>query len=372
MFFLIIISRNASDKQCNLFLSISCLVWAMIFGLRGHDVGNDTPGYAGFFELTNSSYGDGYGTYEAPGNSIEWGFVAFCRFLALFSDSATFLFVVHATFLFIVIYLLYKDNRNSVMSLLWLMIFGSTLSMLMVALRQSISTAFVLLSYILFDNVMQRCETKREIFHERQFIYAMICFVFAMTIHRTSIIFFPIMAMLYFIRVKKRFVYVALSITFIISVIFTNLLSEIFDTFMLLIGGVENEHVNLLADRYGDDAEREGASIISKVAFIAPIYLMTYFADDEKLGSLNYKCLIFGTILFLLFSSSTVITRIILVFMVLGYSIIIPSEINDNKRMYFLYLIFTVYYLWRAFVHLAVDLGTMDNTYILYRFVWEN
>ena len=369
MFVFVVYSRYASDKQCNIFLAISCAIWAILFGLRGYDVGNDTPYYAGFFELTNTD--DGYGTYESPGESIEWGYIAINRFLAFFSESATFLFVVHSIFLFSMIYVIYKDNRNSVMSLLWMMMFGSTMSMLMVALRQSFSICFVLLSIFLFEKASQQCTIKKEIVYEKQFWIGVICFVFAMTIHRTSVFLVPLLVLLYFVRVNKVALYTLLTIAFGASLIVTDYISDLFDMSMYLVGGVEDDKINLLAERYGDEMKNDGASIISKTALIIPVYLAIYFSDSQKVNSLFFKCLFFGIIVFLLFSSSTVITRIILLFIVLGYSVIIPYGVDDNEYIYWFYLLITAYYLWRAFAHFVADLESLDNTYIMYNFVWQ-
>lgn len=371
MMMFVIISRNASDKQCKFFLAASCAMWALIFGLRGHEVGNDTPGYAGFFELTNPGYGEGYGTYEAPGESIEWGYVVLNRFLAFFSDSATFLFLVHGVFLFSLLFVVYKDNRNSVMSLLWMMTFGDTMAMMMVALRQSFSICFVLASIVLIGNAYQQCIGKKEILHERQFWVGVICFIFAMTVHRTSIIFLPLLVVLCFVRVNRKIVFLLLTLAFGISSLFSDYISQFFDISMFLIDDVGDEKINILAERYGEEMENSGASIISKTALILPVYLATYFTDNEKINTLYFKCLVFSIILFLLFSSSTVITRIILLFVVLGYCVIIPPIVNENWRIYVLYLLYTAYFMWRAFVHFAADLDSLNNTYILYNFVWE-
>lgn len=369
MFVFVVYSRYASDKQCNIFLAISCAIWGILFGLRGYDVGNDTPYYAGFFELTNAD--DGYGTYESPGESIEWGYIAINRFLAFFSESATFLFVVHSIFLFSMIYVIYKDNRNSVMSLLWMMMFGSTMSMLMVALRQSFSICFVLLSIFLFEKASQQCTIKKEIVYEKQFWIGVICFVFAMTIHRTSVFLVPLLVLLYFVRVNKVALYTLLTIAFGASLIVTDYISDLFDMSMYLVGGVEDDKINLLAERYGDEMKNDGASIISKTALIIPVYLAIYFSDFQKVNSLFFKCLFFGIIVFLLFSSSTVITRIILLFIVLGYSVIIPYGVDEDEYIYWFYLLITAYYLWRAFAHFVADFESLDNTYIMYNFVWQ-
>ena len=260
------------------------------------------------------------------------------------------------------------------MAMLWMLTFGSTISMLMVALRQSYSICFVLLSILLIEKASQQCTEKRELLYLRPFWGGVICFIFAMTIHRTSIIFLPLLIIIYFVHVNKRMAFWLLSLAFIISLIFSNYISDMFDMAMVLVGGIEDDKISLLADRYGSEMENSGASLVSKLALCIPIYLVTYFTDEDNINTFKFKCLLFSIILFLFFSSSTVIIRIILLFLVLGYSVVIPSDVVDddnNKRIYILYLLFTVYYLWRAFVHFAADLESLNNTYILYKFVWE-
>ena len=192
-----------------------------------------------------------------------------------------------------------------------------------------------------------------------------------MTIHRTSVIFVPLLLLLYFVRVNKVALYTLLTIAFGASLIVTDYISDLFDMSMYLVGGVEDDKINLLAERYGDEMKNDGASIISKTALIIPVYLAIYFSDSQKVNSLFFKCLFFGIIVFLLFSSSTVITRIILLFIVLGYSVIIPYGVDEDEYIYWFYLLITAYYLWRAFAHFVADFESLDNTYIMYNFVWQ-
>ena len=63
-------------------LLISCLLWALVAGLRAYSIGNDTLGYTAFFEGTNIK-GVGYGTVQFPGDTIEWGFVTLSRFYTI-------------------------------------------------------------------------------------------------------------------------------------------------------------------------------------------------------------------------------------------------------------------------------------------------
>ena len=283
---LALISQKATNKQRNAFLFICCFVWALIFGLRGYKVGNDTPAYAGFFSCKN--VWSGYGTYKDPEQSIEWGYVALNRILSIFSDSATFLFLVHGFLLFFVIYHLYKDKANSVMSLLWLMCFGSMLTVMMVALRQSFSVCFVLLSILMFSQ-LQKEKKIRIYLSDKYFWLGVLFFVFSISIHRSSILFFPILIVIGFIKFNKISVYIALSSALVMALLFSEVLSEVFDMGLLMIGDLDDEKISLLADRYKDYMDNPAASLANILSTSVPIFLTTYLSKDEEINSLSFK-----------------------------------------------------------------------------------
>ena len=92
MLFLVLISYRKSTKVNNTLFAFSCFLWVIVFGLRGYNVGNDTSGYAAFFDGSNTS-GLGYGTVDSPGETIEIGFVIFSQIIHFFSSSPTFFFL---------------------------------------------------------------------------------------------------------------------------------------------------------------------------------------------------------------------------------------------------------------------------------------
>lgn len=363
-----LISQRVTNKQRNAFLFICCFVWALIFGLRGYNVGNDTPAYAGFFSCKN--VWSGYGTYKDPEQSIEWGYVALNRILSIFSDSATFLFLVHGFLLFFVIYHLYKNKENSVMSLLWLMCFSSMLTVMMVALRQSFSVCFVLLSILMFSQ-LQKGQKLRSCLSNKYFWLGVLFFVFSISIHRSSILFFPLLIIIGFVKFNKISIYIALSSALVIALLFSEVLSEVFDMGIMMIGEVDDEKISLLADRYKDYMDNPAASLANILSTSIPVFMTTHLSKDEEVNSLSFKCLIVGIVVYLLFSSSPIISRYVLVFIILGYSVVIPRAVNKNPRIFLFYFAVTAYYLWRAFVRFGDDLDSLNNTYILYKFFWE-
>lgn len=46
MFFLVLLGYKAKPQTQKNFLLLSCILWIIIWGLRGLNVGNDTNGYA--------------------------------------------------------------------------------------------------------------------------------------------------------------------------------------------------------------------------------------------------------------------------------------------------------------------------------------
>jgi hypothetical protein len=56
MFIIALLSRKMSQKNVAQWFAFVCILWALIFGLRGYHVGNDTIGYANFFQNKNIPY----------------------------------------------------------------------------------------------------------------------------------------------------------------------------------------------------------------------------------------------------------------------------------------------------------------------------
>ena len=103
-----LIAPGLSLKAQNRLLAFYCGVWAFVFGFRRHDVGNDTPSYAAYFE--NVGVGMGYGTVDKPFDTAEEGFVFISRIINMFTESATIVFLLIGVSLWFLIYQHYKTN----------------------------------------------------------------------------------------------------------------------------------------------------------------------------------------------------------------------------------------------------------------------
>lgn len=370
MFAFMLMCRKARLRRCNLYLGICCVLWALIFGLRAYSVGNDTRGYAGFYEGTNAAYW-GYGTYRAADETLEMGFIYIVRILRTISTSATFFFLVHGGFLFVLIYCYYRNKRNSVMSLLWLMTFGSMIVTLMVAQRQSWSLCFVMLGVILLYAIPIHLNEKYKLlFFNYKFWLSVLCFTIAIFIHRSSILIFPVLLGIYFLRNNKIISYTALIFTFFFAVFYGDAVSKLFEMLLLQIGGIGYEKVSLLSERYINGVYLESASVVRFLSLVIPACVSIYYSKDEKVNSFSFKCYIIGLVLYMLFSTSAVISRIVAVFVVLGFRDAIPN-LRKNSYLNVFYIMVSTYYLWRCIAGYFTDAHTLQNTYVLYKFIWE-
>lgn len=151
-FFLILFSYKKSIGKQNKCLLAICVLWSLVWGLRGYGVGNDTPEYAKYFNGTGIPFW-GYGTVDCPGDTIEPGFIIIGKFLSLFSDSPTFFFLSVAILQFSAIYYLYKDRCASLWGLLFFFIVGLGYEAAIIATRQSLSLSLVLWSVYLLERV---------------------------------------------------------------------------------------------------------------------------------------------------------------------------------------------------------------------------
>lgn len=373
IFILILISYGKSKKIKEVLLAISCVLWCMVFGLRGYDVGNDTPGYAAFFDGSNSP-GVGYGTVDFPGDTIEPVFVYFSRVLSFLSDSPTFFFLVVSSLLFFCVFLLYNRlSDNGIWSLLIFFIIGNTFYPLMTMMRQVTSICLLLLSVLLFLKAKNYTrESNKHDYLPGSFLYIMafVLLIASLFAHRTSVLLFPLLIILYKIKINRVFSYVIVSTALIIALFMPQVIGVLFDFVLSQIGMMEDDDVALLGNRYAESFGQTGASPIRMAAWAIPALFTIYNTETNKIGSFAFNCFIISITLFLTMNSSFMVTRLNLVFLLIGFCVFIPQKVNNDKRIYILYIFITLYYLWRAYVGFE-NWPYEQDTSLPYKFFWE-
>lgn len=364
------ISYGKSNRINILMLTFVCLLWALVFGLRGYSVGNDTPGYSSFFDGSNMR-GVGYGTVNDPSETMEIGFVYFARIVHAFTNSPTVFFLTIATLLFIGIFLYYqRSTENPIWCLLIFFIIGHNFNTLMVAIRQVVSISLLLIGLFFYMQYRQKeGETK---FWKRfgEIIIAIAFFFASVLMHRTSVLIFPVLIILYFLKLNKTISFISICLAFILSLVGKNDIGYFFDILLANIGMIDNDTISLLGTRYESGFDETNASIIRKLAWTIPALLTISNTEKNKIGTLNYNCLVFSVIFFLLMSSSYMVTRLNVTFLLIGMTAFIPHVVNSNKKLFNIYMLITLYYLWRTYVGFENWPYWQDSS-LPYKFFWE-
>lgn len=357
------------ERKC---MIVACILWTLIFGLRAYCVGNDTPGYAAFFENRGTPY-LGYGTVDCPGSTMEWGFVLVSRILHYISNSATFLFTSIAFCLFGCIYYIYVkgSSSNMVWCFLLLNIVGVTFINLIPMVRQTMSISLLFLSLLFFYRFY---DVQMKILHYFKNIYFwifIVLLILSIFTHRTSIIIFGILLMLSVLKITRNLSYIIIIGAFVVSTFWGTIISETMDIILGNISGLKDENISLLGTRYEDTiSDTHGISLIRKLSFMIPMVVTIRYTEEKELSSFFFKNLIVAFACIFLFSTSYMMNRLSVVFLVLGMCKFVPaSAMTKGSKLFYFYILVTIYYLWRAFV--AYGKWPITDSTLPYYFFWQ-
>lgn len=375
IFLLFLYSRDKSERIENAGMIVACILWTLIFGLRAYCVGNDTPGYAAFFENRNIP-GVGYGTVDFPGDTIESGFIIVSRILHFFSSSATFFFTAIAVTFFSGIYLVYRYGCRSNMIWCFLLsnIIGNTFICAISMMRQTMSISVLLISLFFFFRFYSKNQYElklKKIYSNIDFILFVFLGAFSMLIHRTSFMIFGALLILALIKNNKTISSIIILVSFFSSFFISDVAGSVMDIALEGIRGLSDENISLLGDRYESTmGQSEGMSIIRALSYCVPLLVTIRYTDEKDVNSFFFKCLIAAFVCQLLFSTSYMMNRLSIVFFILGMSKFIPeAAMKKRGDLYWLYIYVTIYYMWRTFVGYGKWPAT--DTMLPYYFVWQ-
>lgn len=367
-FFLALHSCRRSQKVQNKCLWIVCFLWTLVWGLRGYGVGNDTPGYAEYFDGTGTKF-VGYGTVDAPGDTMEPGFIIIGKFLSIFSSSPTFYFLVVAALQFSAIYYLYKDKKVALWGFLFFFIVGLGYEAAIVATRQSLSLSLVLWAVYLFET-SNISELKFSVLKKnKRVLFGVALFIFALFTHRTSILIFPVLILIYFWKLNKKTAYIVVSLIFLITLVIPNSIKTIIDLSLSQISLFANESINLLGSRYENTFD-SNITLMKIILWALPVYTCLYYTPKDKINSFTFKCLIVSIALNLLLTGTSMIERLSITFTILGFRSFVPVEVTRNKRIVMIFILSTVLFLARTYKGFALW-DTKADSFVPYYFFWE-
>lgn len=368
MVLFVILTYNSTMNKQNKYLALFLSIWCLLFGLRHKSVGNDSTGYAAFFE----GHGDTwiYGTINSPGDNIEWGFVEISRLLNLISSSYTFYFLVISILFIIPIYFYYKDKKYGIWSLLFFIVMSKTFFGLPVMARQTMSIGLVLIALLFFIHAKIDF-TYKNIIHNKKVIFGVALFVFSIFVHRTSLILFPLLLGVFFLRINKMACYVVVVFTFLVSMFGRDLISSYFDLLLGLVGNVSDDNVSLMQARYEDEFASRDFSLVRASTWTLALILSIWSSNKEDISKYNYKCLIVAFVLYMLLGTSSMGLRISVVFQIIGFSVIVPSSITNKKIIRSLFALLTLAFVINSYSNFESWKKEKLDSGLPYYFFWE-
>lgn len=368
MVLFVILTYNSTMNKQNKYLALFLSIWCLLFGLRHKSVGNDSTGYAAFFE----GHGDTwiYGTINSPGDNIEWGFVEISRLLNLISSSYTFYFLVISILFIIPIYFYYKDKKYGIWSLLFFIVMSKTFFGLPVMARQTMSIGLVLIALLFFIHAKIDF-TYKNIIHNKKVIFGVALFVFSIFVHRTSLILFPLLFGVFFLRINKMACYVVVVFTFLVSMFGRDLISSYFDLLLGLVGNVSDDNVSLMQARYEDEFASRDFSLVRASTWTLALILSIWSSNKEDISKYNYKCLIVAFVLYMLLGTSSMGLRISVVFQIIGFSVIVPSSITNKKIIRSLFALLTLAFVINSYSNFESWKKEKLDSGLPYYFFWE-
>ena len=367
-FFLILFSYKKSIGKQNKCLLAICVLWSLVWGLRGYGVGNDTPEYAKYFNGTGIPFW-GYGTVDCPGDTIEPGFIIIGKFLSLFSDSPTFFFLSVAILQFSAIYYLYKDRCASLWGLLFFFIVGLGYEAAIIATRQSLSLSLVLWAVCLLEKADISKLNFSLLRKNRKVLLAVFLFVLALYTHRASLLIFPVLVLLYFWRPTKKHAYIIISSVFLITLLIPNSVKIVFDAALSQISLISDDNINLLGNRYKGSFESD-ITIIKIILWAIPVFTCLHYTKREKVNTFAFKCYMVSVILNMLLTGTTMIERLSITFTLLGFRVFVPVEVVKNKKVALIFIVSSLLFLARTYQGFVFWDSRVDSM-VPYYFFWE-
>ena len=308
---------------------------------------------------------------DNPFETIEEGFWLISKVINAFTENATIAFLIIGSILWWAIYNLYKSKSKApLLAMLFMMtITGRMFYTLEIAVRQTCSIIVILFGIICLSK--SNINSWKQVLHNKWSIYGILLCLASITIHRTTGMLMGILLVLYFVRFNKTLCY-SLVVGFAVFAVFgAAVFAEFFDTAMLLVGGLKNENVNLLGDRYmGDVADNKGFSTGAMLGWVIPTLLTIYYTKKENINDFFFKVFIFTYCLHQVMQYSTMHERLITLFMLLGFSASIPEICSKKKQKYHLYLIIGLYYILFS-TKVFETWPIKDDTAVPYYFIWQ-
>lgn len=393
MTLLVVITYKSSQKKKDIAFWFSILLWVLVCGLREYNVGNDTARYASYF--SGKRYSEFfYGTYKEPDGAIELLFVYVVRVIRVFSDSPTFWFLLQSAALFSLWgrYLRKYNPKNALFCLLLFFIIQSTqIQPLMVAMRQTLSICFMLYGLNMFlsnrtdvgkilyrrrqrgisrytnPNILRKRKKK---WYRNKAYWGIAIIVFAMFVHRTSILLFPFVILLNYVHISRRWAYISIGVAMFIALVIPSSIFYYFDLVLSSLASAGAENLKLLSEGYADSNKGDAYGTFTVFIKAATSLGMIYFMDKKQVRSFPFNCLVVSTVMYCLLFQTNMMDRLVLIFQMLAAVVYVPNKMRYNVKAKVFIVLVVVFFLFKSYRTYETWPVKEDST-LPYKFVWE-
>ena len=313
---------HSREKRLVIFY-IEAFLLTFVLAFRNYNVGGDTPRYVDFFLGRGGFYGDIDGNYV----SIEWGFVILARILRFISNHWEW-FIFSTSVITLLPFLYYVKKYSSVVSIAFLnfLVCWDLLWLVQTPLRQDMAISLFFVAGCLFIHAQRK---------NQFFLYALsvLFFIWSLLTHTSMYLVLPMSIFLFFFKLKRKYAYLLIIGTFFLSYFIRSFASGIFDMFNQITRAYDLfSHMNQYYDSTEQLYEMNDDFTISAIAPINIFSLLLLKLGAPKESALfNYKCLVIATCLFNLGITFPLISRIVLLFSLIGTTYV---PLNFYKNAY--------------------------------------
>ena len=174
-----------------------------------------------------------------------------------------------------------------------------------------------------------------------------------------------------FIKWNKKAAIAVISLVFVLSISFSSVAGDMFDIALSFVGGLSEDNVNLLAERYKENFGSSSMTLLKVSSWCMPLLVTVLNSQESTLKSFQFSCLMMGFILYILFGSATMCIRMSMMFQIIGFSVFIPEAVNKNTNLRLLYLSFTALYFYSAYQTYVRWITNFDDSTLPFYFIWE-
>ena len=369
MFIITLLCSHTKKQTENLIFLMTSLLWGIIFGLRRNNVGNDSTMYSMFYRGESI---EGLGTYEINSETKEYGFTLVANLLHRISPEVVFFYLAVAVAVYGLIYFVYKNKSTGYWGYLCFFLMSATFATLIIAMRQSMSIAFILLGLFLLKHVKyDGIKDLHRIIKDKYFLLGICAFLFSISVHRSTIILLPILVLAYFVRYTRKAALINILVVFVFTVLLSSQIGDLFNLALSIVGGFSDDNVSLLAVRYSGDLGESSMTLLKIASWCVPLAFTVKYSSEDVLRSFEFSCLMIAFTLYIMFGSATMCIRMSMLFQIIGFSVFVPEVVNTKPDVRKMYIVFTLLFFYSAYKTYSNWLVYPYDSTLPFYFFWE-